>query len=267
MVLNAILDPIFSPLLYLDPLLAIVIISFVISLGITFAYKKLTNQSLMRDLKSEIKEFQKEMKTLKDKPDEMMKVQKKAMETNTKYMMHSLKPTLFTFLPIIIIFSWLHAHMGYFPIVEGEEFTSTVFFDENVDGSITIKLPNGVELVKGDVTEEIANKKAEWVLKADQGEYSLKYEYEGETYERDLIVTSTKSDRMYANPEITSSDYNKLKESPIESLQLSNEKIRPLQKIPLVGSIPWVGNFGWLGTYIVFSIIFSISLRKLLKVY
>lgn len=267
MVLNTLLDPIFSPLLHLDPLLAIIIISFTISLGITLAYKKLTNQDLMKDLKAEIKEFQKEMKALKDKPQKMMEVQKRAMETNTKYMMHSLKPTLFTFLPIIIIFSWLHAHMAFYPIVDGQEFTSTVLFSENVDGTISIKLPQGVELVKGPQTQEIAKEKAEWILEAETGEYSIKYEFNGQTFERDLIVTDTKSDRRYAPPNINQGNYDKLKDSPIESLQLDNERIRPLKKIPLIGSIPWIGNFGWLGSYIIFSILFSISMRKILKIY
>lgn len=267
MVLNSLLNPIFSPLLHLDPLLAILIISFTISLGITLAYKKLTNQSLMKDLKGEIKELQKEMKALKDQPQKMMQVQKKAMETNTKYMMHSLKPTLFTFLPIIIIFSWLHTHMAFFPIVEDQDFTSTVNFNENLDGTISIILPNGVQLVKGPETQEIANNKAEWVLKAEEGEYSLKYEFNGETYSRDLIVTESKSERRYAPPNVDAGKYNKLKDSPIEALKLDNERIRPLQNIPLIGSIPWIGNFGWLGTYIILSIIFSISMRKILRVY
>ena len=39
-----------------------------------------------------------------------MEVQKLAMEKNMKYMLQSLKPTLFTFIPIIFIFSWLRTY-------------------------------------------------------------------------------------------------------------------------------------------------------------
>ncbi|MGM5482496.1 MAG: EMC3/TMCO1 family protein [Nanobdellota archaeon] len=267
MVLNTLLDPVFSPLLHLNPLLAIIIISFTISFGITIAYKKLTNQSLMKDLKSEIKELQKEMKSLRDQPEKMMKVQKKAMETNSKYMMHSMKPTLFTFLPIIIIFSWLHAHMAFFPIVDGQEFTASVIFEENVDGSVSINLPQGVEIIKGPKSQEIANSKTEWILEAKRGEYVLKFDFDKETFERKLIVTDSKSERRYAPPNINEGNYDKLKESSIEALKIDNKKIRPLKGIPFIGSLPWIGNFGWLGSYIVFSIFFSIALRKLLKIY
>ncbi len=265
--INTLLDPILSPLLYFQPLLSILIISFTISLLITLAYKKLTNQDLMKDLKGEIKELQKEMKTLKDKPDQMMKVQKQAMDTNMKYMMHSLKPTLFTFLPIILIFGWLHTNMAFFPIVESEHFTAGVEFEEGVDGSISIILPGGVELVRGSQMQEIADQRAEWVLKGSEGEYLLEYEFDGEVYAQDLIITSSKDERRYASPELTAGDYEKLRDSPIERLTLSNEQIRPLENIPLIGSIPWIGGFGWLGTYILFSIIFSLSLRKILKIY
>lgn len=266
-IFNAILDPIFSPLLRLNPLFAIIIISFLISLLITLAYKKLTNQNLMKDLKNEIKELQKEMKLLRNKPDKMMKVQKKAMETNSKYMMHSLRPTLFTFLPIIIIFSWLHAHMAFFPIVAGTEFTTTVMFEEGIDGNIALVLPDGVKLIKGPLNQEIADSKAEWTLQASSGEYVLDFIFDDREFEKELLVTKTRADRRYASPELKQRDVPEFGDVGIESISINNPVIKPMKQIPLVGSIPWIGNFGWLGTYILFSIFFSITIRKLLKVY
>ena len=54
------------------------------------------------------------MKTLRSDPDKMMVVQRKAMETNMKYMMQSMRPTLFTLIPIIVIFGWLNATLAFF---------------------------------------------------------------------------------------------------------------------------------------------------------
>ena len=104
---EAIVDPILSPLLKLNPLLGIAIISFILTLLMTIAYKYLTDQELMKSLKQEIKDFQKEMKEFKDNPTKVMEIQKKAMEKNMKYMMHSFKPMLFTFIPLVIMFGWL----------------------------------------------------------------------------------------------------------------------------------------------------------------
>ena len=60
-----ILNPIFSPLLNLPTLWAVILLSFLISLIITVVYKYTTNQNLMKQLKDEMKEFQREIKELK----------------------------------------------------------------------------------------------------------------------------------------------------------------------------------------------------------
>ncbi len=65
MVFETLLDPIFSPLLNLPTLLAITLLSFLISLIITLIYKFATDQDLMKRLKEEMKELQKEMKDLR----------------------------------------------------------------------------------------------------------------------------------------------------------------------------------------------------------
>ena len=119
---NTFLDPVFNPLLGLAPVWIIMIIALIISVLVTLIYKFTTNQSLMKDLKQELKEFQKEIKALRDKPEQALAVQKKAMETNMKYMSHSMKSTLFTLLPVIIIFLLLcnlvikSSHFGMFCI-------------------------------------------------------------------------------------------------------------------------------------------------------
>ncbi|MFP4402918.1 MAG: EMC3/TMCO1 family protein [Candidatus Woesearchaeota archaeon] len=271
-IFNSILDPIFSPLLVLEPLLSLVIISFLIALLTTLAYKKFTDQSLMKDLKDEIKTLQKQMKELKDKPDKMLKVQKKVMDTNMKYMMHSLKPMFFTFIPIILIFGWLHSHMAYYPIVEDQEFTVTIFFEENYDDLVSLeKLPNDVFLVKGDLNQKIADYNTEWVLTGKQGDYNLKFNFKDEIFEKIIKIAKDEKKREYASPVISQKDNQMFSEFGIERVEVNNQRVRPLKDAPFVGgilgSIPWVGNFGWLGTYILLSIFFSITLRKLLKVY
>jgi len=265
MALSSILDPVFGPLLYLNPFIAIILISFLISLFIVLIYKKFTDQDLMKRLKTEIKELQAEMKTLRDKPDQMMKVQKKAMETNTKYMMQSFKPTLFTFVPIIIIFGWLNAHMAYYPLVEGDQFSITAEFIEGTDGNIQIKLPDGIQSLNG-AQQDILNDKAEWVLSGDADTYTVEYDYGGIEFEHQLIIVSEFKDRDYAKPELRAKELG-VDSTNLDKILISNKKVQPMKEIPLLGSIPWIGGFGWLGTYILFSIIFSIALRKALKVY
>jgi len=98
---------IFGDLISWNPLVAIILISFLMTLVITLSYKFLTNQEMMKSLKEEIKGFQQQMKENKEDTQKVMELQKQALEKNMKYMMHSFKPTLFTFVPLIIIFTWL----------------------------------------------------------------------------------------------------------------------------------------------------------------
>ena len=110
MVFDSFFDAVFGPILGLPNPLGLLIISFILTAIITVIYKYMTDQELMKTLKEDIKAMQKQMKELKDNPEKMMAVQKEAMQKNMKYMMHSMKPTLITFIPIIIIFGWLRSH-------------------------------------------------------------------------------------------------------------------------------------------------------------
>lgn len=97
----------FGPIMNLPDPLNLLIISFILTGLITLAYKYLTDQTKMKELKDEMKATQKKMKELKDQPDKVMSMQKDAMKKNMEYMKHSMKPMLFTFIPIIVIFGWL----------------------------------------------------------------------------------------------------------------------------------------------------------------
>lgn len=260
---EAIVNPIFAPLLNLPPLFAIVIISFIITLLITLIHKFATDQKLMKSLKDEMKSHQKEMKDHKDSPQKVMEIQKKVMQKNLQFMKHSFKPMLFTFIPIIIIFGWLNSHMAYYPIMPNQEFDVRLTFDleglgKNI-GLVSVIPENQLEMINGitqtveqNKTKKFLGKKwvgmAKWKLKGPEGLYTLVYSFDDDmrAYEKELIITE---ERKYATPEKRISD-----ESSLESIKIMNEPIRPLF------------GLGWIWTYIIFSIIFSIVIRKVLKV-
>ena len=243
-------------LLYLPSLLAIIVISLIISVIIVVIYKYFTDQDLMKRLKTEIKELQAEMKQLKDKPSEMMAVQKKAMETNMKYMMHSFKPTIVTFLPIIIIFGWLNAHMAFAPIIIGQEFSTTLEFEEGFTGDVGIVLPDGLTLSDGSFTQTILENKVSWTMTGDVGDYTIYYSYNDKEYQKNIIITEDAYNKEYAAP------VSRFKDGILNSITTSNKKMTPFGNFSIFGWHP-----GWLATYILFSLIFSMGLRKIMKVY
>jgi uncharacterized membrane protein (DUF106 family) len=250
--LDPALNSVLGPLLNLPPVWAVVIMSFLISLLIVIIYKYTTNQSLMKQLKLEIKEFQKQMKELKKEPEKAMAIQKKAMQTNMKYMMHSMRATLFTLIPIIILFGWLQAHLAFVPLMPGEEFNVYVNFEDGAEGNISISVPEGIELLSAD-TKVVENGQVVFRMKGEAGTYSsppLEFNFDSESHSKDVIITNEK---MYETPE------SRIKGDSVKSIVLGNKK---QVMFDLFG---W--KMGWLATYIIFALVFSMILRKLLKVY
>lgn len=93
--------------LTLGNLYSVIVLSFLITLLITVIYKYTSNQREMREIRDKQKQYQREMKELRDNPQEMMKKQKETMKLTGSYFKHSMKPMLYTFLPIILIFGWM----------------------------------------------------------------------------------------------------------------------------------------------------------------
>ncbi|MBS3132307.1 DUF106 domain-containing protein [Candidatus Woesearchaeota archaeon] len=242
-----ILDSVFSPLLRLDSFLAVFLMSLLVSVIITLIYKYTTDQNLMKRLKDEMKALQKDMKSLKKEPQKAMEVQKKAMQANMKYMTQSMKSTLYTILPIIIIFGWMNANFAYEPIMPGQDFTVTASFAKGTSGDIEINVPEGMQ-IGGDAKKSIEGDSAKWVLSGEEGEYLLLFNYEGEQFDKDVLITREQAYKPVAK---------KIKDDKLKSISIENEKKKIL---PVVG-------WGWLGTYIILSIAFSMALRKALKIY
>ena len=262
----AFLDPIFNPVLLplinMNPFWGIVILSFLISLLIVIIYKLVTNQDEMKRLKDEQKEYQKKLKALKSNPEEMMKVQKEAMKKNMDYMKHSFKPTLITFIPIILIFGWMNAHLAYEPIYPGETFSVTAMFAEDFTGEAQLEGDEDTEFIS-EIKQEIKEDQATWNLKSSKGEHFFTVKVGSDEQTKKVLITK---DLAYEDPitlyqhsdiEQIKINYNKLK--PVDHLLSTEEKAADFS---LFGWKP-----GWLGLYIIFSIVFSMGLRKLLKIY
>jgi uncharacterized membrane protein (DUF106 family) len=203
----------------------------------------------MKTLKDEMKEFQKEVKELKNEPEKAMEVQKRAMQTNMKYMGHSMRSTLFTFIPIIIIFGWMNSHIAYEAINPSQEFTTTLLLNNDVKGEIELIESEGIT-VKSENPKTIEDGKAIWLLEAERGEYLLEYKFQGRSYTKELLITEQQGYSKVSK---------KVSDGFVKTINIDNN---PMKVLNLFG---W--KVGWLGTYIIFSLIFSMTLRKIVKVY
>lgn len=242
------LNIVFAPLLKLPVLWVVIILSFIISVIIIVITKYTTDQTLMKKLKDDIKQYQTQAKELKNEPAKAMEVQKKVMEVNMKYMMHSLKPTIITFIPIILLFGWMSSTFAYDSIKPQQEFTISANFDKNTNGNTEIIIPEGITMTD-EKNKKIENGEATWALKGTEGEHVIEFDYDGEKQQKSVLITNSEK---YIEPV-------KKTNGTIKSIQIG---YKPKKILNLFG---W--KLGWLGTYIILSIIFSMTLRKVMKVY
>ncbi|MFT7615448.1 MAG: uncharacterized membrane protein (DUF106 family) [Candidatus Woesearchaeota archaeon] len=243
-----ILDPIFVPLLKLGAFWTVVILSAVAALLINIVQKLVTDQHLMKELRSQMKKLQAKAKTLKDQPDKMMAVQGDIMKKNFAYMKESFKATFITMIPLLLVFAWLPLHVAYEPIAAGEDFSVSAFVKKNVAGDVLLVISDGLTLVSPESqTVSKDNREATWTLNGPVGEHTVSYSYLDETINQSLTISDG---REYARAEI------RAKDSYFDRVKVGYEKNVLLD----------LGFFqgGWIVTYILFSIIFSLSFKKLL---
>ncbi|MBI5880510.1 TMCO1/EMC3 family protein [archaeon] len=255
--LESILNPVLSPILRLPPILATIIISFLVTVIITIIYKYATDQTFMKDMKQRQKDLQKKMKENKHDQEKVMKLQKEMMELSTKAMSQSFKPTLITFIPMMLIFFWLNNNLMYEPIMPGQEFNATLTFVEGTQGNASITVPDGIE-VMGGTEKQITGGTAAFSLKGTEGDYLLVFDYNGEKYNKELTITK---ERRYAKVQELFS------KKPMKSITLGNEKLVVMNLLGAEEGNWKQGRLGFLGTYIIFSLLFNFGLRKVLKVY
>jgi len=260
------IDAMMSPVLNLPPVVGIGVISFAISLLIILIYKWTTDQVLMKQLKEEIKQHQKDMKASREDPKKAIELQKKAMEVNMKYMMQSFKPMIFTLIPVFLIFGWLSSAYAADPIMPGQEFQVSVQFLDDAEHAAALSLPQGFAFGTQETQERTGTKQIAWNVIAPQklqnpkgDEFIIEFTVDGKEFQAEILITN---ERRVKTPIITEKEYQgtpSLKDAGIQSLSIGNKKA------VVMNLFGW--KLGWLGTYIIFSLVFSLVLRKLMKVY
>ena len=181
-----------------------------------------------------------------------MSIQKEAMKVNMEYMKHSLKPTLFTMLPILLIFGWMSGALAYDPILVDEAFTITAEFAEGVSGQAQIVLDSDVDLSSSEAVQMISEGAVSWRLKAGTvGEHVLSVETGDASESVTVLVTNGEVD--YADAEVS------YEGSDIEKIRVGYGKLTPLGTFSIFGWQP-----GWLALYIVVSLVLSLGLRKVM---
>ncbi len=101
-----ILNPTAGALLNFNLTWGMIILVFIIAVFMTLVQKYGTDQETLRELKKEQKILQEEMKNYREHPEKMMELQKKQLEFIPKTMKLSMRPIVYTAIPLILFFRW-----------------------------------------------------------------------------------------------------------------------------------------------------------------
>ena len=103
---HSVLDPSFGALINWNLTYGMMVVVYVKALMMTFAQKYTTDQETLRELKKEQKEIQKDMDKYRQDPQKMLEIQKNLMPTTMKIMELSMRGSMFTIIPFILLFRW-----------------------------------------------------------------------------------------------------------------------------------------------------------------
>ncbi|MDP1695726.1 MAG: EMC3/TMCO1 family protein [archaeon] len=104
--IHGVLDPTAGRLLNWNIDWGMVIIAAMITLITTLLQKYTTDQNLLREIKKEQKLLQEEINKYKNHPEKLLELQKKQLEFIPKTMDITMRPLIYTVIPIILFFRW-----------------------------------------------------------------------------------------------------------------------------------------------------------------
>lgn len=99
------------------PIFGFIIIVAITSLILTLAQKYLSNQAELRELRKEQKLLAEEIKKFRDNPLKLAELNKKQLEFIPKTFNLTMKPLMYTSIPIILLFRWFGEYLN--PIFGG----------------------------------------------------------------------------------------------------------------------------------------------------
>jgi len=112
--IHLILDPTLGKLLELHLTWGMIGMVFLISLATTLIQKYATDQKRIKEMKEEQKKMSEEAKKYKEHPEKLLEMNKKQMEFMGEMMRYSMRPIIYTGIPLVLLFRWF---LDYFSVM------------------------------------------------------------------------------------------------------------------------------------------------------
>ncbi len=96
-----------TELILANPITSLVVISILVTFFMTLITWLVTDNEKMRELRARQKDLQKQAKEHRGNQEKLLEINKQMMQEMPEMMKHNLKPMLITFIPAVIIFTFL----------------------------------------------------------------------------------------------------------------------------------------------------------------
>ena len=114
--IHAAFDPTIGTLLNWNPHIGMIIIAGILGLITILIQKYTTDQETLRQLKKEQKMLQEEVKKHKNNQEKFMELNRKQLELLPKTMDITLRPIMYTSVPLILFFRWFNDYFTASPV-------------------------------------------------------------------------------------------------------------------------------------------------------
>jgi hypothetical protein len=262
---NGLLRPLFDGLLLpfrsLPPIVGLLLVSFVASIGMLLVFKKTSNQSKLEAVKRQIHACLFEIRMFSDDLPAILRAQTEILRHNLKYLALSAVPMLWMIVPLLFVIAQLQFHYGYRGLTPGEQFIVKARLKEDPQArpAASLEAPPGLE-VATPVVWIPTERELAWRLRAqDWGDYELKLRLGDQEYTKTAQVS--RQVRRRSPERLAPGFWNELlypaepplpKEGPLASIALSY----PEDAVSIFG---WHVN--WLVAFFVLSVAFAFALR------
>ncbi|MEM2089960.1 MAG: EMC3/TMCO1 family protein [Candidatus Pacearchaeota archaeon] len=89
-----------------NPLISVIVFSFIITFFLTFLYKKLVDQNRLQEINEKQKQLREQLKQCNDQ-QKAMEIQKEMIQYSVESLKMSFKPMIISFIPMIIVLGLL----------------------------------------------------------------------------------------------------------------------------------------------------------------
>ena len=264
-VVNGLLRPLFDALLLpfrsLPPIVGLLLVSLVASVGMLLVFKKTSNQAKLEAVKRQIHACLFEIRLFSDDLPAILRAQMEILRHNLKYLGLSAVPMLWMIVPLLFVIAQLQFHYGYRGLRPGEDFIVKARLKEDPPSrpAASLQAPPGIEVATPAVWIP-SERELAWRLRAREwGDYELKLRLGGQEYSKTAQVS--KQVRRRSPERLTPGFWNELlypaepplpKESSVASIALAY----PEDAVSIFG---WQVN--WLVAFFVLSVAFAFALR------